>query len=90
MNAPSTTASPSTASTRATPAVRRPARRQGVASWASVMLWLLTLGAGGLAGFQLGLQAGSPLVAMLSSISGALFCSILADALWRRLRRPAH
>jgi hypothetical protein len=85
MNVPSTDRS-NIGAANASPPTTRPAGVWTVASALSILLWLVTMGVGGLAGFRLGLQAGSPLVAMLSALSGALFCSILADALFRWLR----
>lgn len=91
LNAPSNAGS-ATGAPDASPSATGTTRAAGVwtlASALSILMWLVTLGVGGLAGFRLGLQAGSPLVAMLSAVSGALFCSILADALirWLRTRR---
>lgn len=85
MNAPSTPRS-DTGAPDAPPPANRSAGVWTLASALSILTWLVTMGVGGLAGFRLGVQAGSPLVAMLSALSGALFCSILADALIRWLR----
>jgi hypothetical protein len=88
MNAPSTARSDAAVAVDVSPPTTRPAGVWTLASALSILVWIVTMGVGGLAGFRLGVQAGSPLVAMLSAVSGALFCSILADALIRWLRGP--
>ena len=59
MNAPSTARSDAAVAVDVSPPTTRPAGVWTLASALSILVWIVTMGVGGLAGFRLGVQAGS-------------------------------